>query len=147
MKISFNFNNKIKMLPTTSINDSGDCILSLKTNEISLTYYFQNNNDLFDLGIALLKNSLISKIKIENNLEIGETTDVIEKFISRITQNLKDDLTFQNKIEQHEIYYSDSESEDDKKDDSLITDDESNDEILNITKSMEKSAIISDDED
>ncbi|CCV02248.1 hypothetical protein IIV30_053R [Invertebrate iridescent virus 30] len=134
------------MLPTTSINDSGDCTLSLKTNEISLTYYFENNNDLFDLGIALLKNSLISKIKVENNLEIGETTDVIEKFISSITQNLKDDLTFQNKIEQHEIYYSDSES--DIKDDSpLITDDESNDEILNITKSMEKSAIISDDED
>ncbi|CCV01897.1 hypothetical protein IIV22A_053R [Invertebrate iridescent virus 22] len=134
------------MLPTTSINDSGDCTLSLKTNEISLTYYFQNNNDLFDLGIALLKNSLISKIKIENNLEVGETTDVIKKFISSITQNLKDDLTFQNKIEQHEIYYSDSES-DDKDNSPLITDDESNDEILNITKSMKKSAIISDDED
>ncbi|CCV01729.1 hypothetical protein IIV22_052R [Invertebrate iridescent virus 22] len=134
------------MLPTTSINDSGDCTLSLKTNEISLTYYFEKNNDLFDLGIALLKNSLISKIKIENNLEVGETNYVIEKFISSITQNLKDDLTFQNKIEQHEIYYSDSES-DDKDNSPLITDDESNDEILNITKSMKKSAIISDDED
>lgn len=138
------------MLPTTTVTNDGECTLSLKTNEISINYYFQDNKDIFDLGITLLKNSLISKIKIENNLEIGNTNQTIEQFINTVTQNLKDDLTFYNKIEQHEIYYSDSEDselEENKEENSLITDDESNDEILDITKSMEKSTIISDDED
>lgn len=80
------------MLPIINISDDGKCSLSISNNEISITYYFQNNEDILDLGIALLKNSLVSKIKVENNLKLEN-----DKLITTITQNLKKELTFYTK--------------------------------------------------
>lgn len=134
------------MLPIASITTSGECTIGIKTARGSSTYYFGNNKDAFNLGMQLIKNSLLSKVILSKELKLGDSDHLLDQFKKDIVKELLDDKEFYTKLQQHEIFYSDSEEESENENNSLITDDESGDEIVALTKSMQQSVIISDDE-
>lgn len=133
------------MLPIASITASGGCTIGINTARGSSTYYFGNNKDAFNLGMQLIKNSLLSKVILSKELKLGDSDHRIDQLAKDIVKELLDDKEFYTKLQQHEIFYSDSEEESENENNSLITDDESGDEIAALTKSMQQ-VIVTDDE-
>ncbi|CCV02074.1 hypothetical protein IIV25_056R [Invertebrate iridovirus 25] len=133
------------MLPIASITTSGECTIGINTSRGSSTYYFGNNKDAFNLGMQLIKNSLLSKVILSKELKLGDSDHLLDQFKKDVVKELLDDKKFYTKLQQHEIFYSNSEEESENENNSLITDDESGDEIVALTKSMQK-VIVTDDE-
>ncbi|ADO00524.1 hypothetical protein WIV_gp180 [Wiseana iridescent virus] len=125
------------MLPVASITTSGRCTIGINTTRGSSTYYFGNNKDAFNLGIQLIKNSLLSKVILSDSKELKLTDDLLDHLTKDIVKELLDDKEFYTKLKQHEIFEDENNS--------LITDDESGDEIVALTKSMQR-VIVTDDE-
>lgn len=69
---------------------------------ILLVVHFGNNKDAFNLGIQLIKNSLLSKVILSKELKLGDSGHLLDQF------KKVDDKEFYTKLQQHEIFYSDS---------------------------------------
>jgi hypothetical protein len=101
------------MSTTVTLTKEGVCLL---TFDNGIIYTFKDNAEMIQVGLSLVKNSLVSNIII-NKEEVDDANETIKDFVVRITEDIYGDSGLLNGLKQYEVD-SDSDSGEDSDSDS-----------------------------
>ena len=131
------------MSTSVTLSHDGVCSFTFENEDkVKSTYTFEDSDDMMYIGLSLIKNSLISKLMVENE-QVDDPNETIREFVEQISEEIYSDSTFYSDIEEHKIDSDDSDIESD--DESTITEDEDVEDVEELTTSMQKVITTSDE--
>lgn len=89
------------MTTNVSLTHKGICSFAFEDeNKVKVTYTFEDSDDMFQIGMSLIKNSLLSKLMVEKEQIEDDPEEIIREFVDQISEEISNDETFSNEIEE-----------------------------------------------
>jgi len=100
------------MASVEDIYVQGECTFNFKDdNNHNVSYTFKDMDEMYNIGLALMKGVLLSRVtelELHEHAKLEDKSQIIEEFTRKITDELCNDSSLQEELEEHRFLMLDT---------------------------------------